>query len=93
MNKGIGAPVYGADAGDVFTVAHLLQQQPISDLSGEHAGVDVFQLEDALHHFGSCYFGFGTSHHCWSNTACLIVPECTILISIMGSAFYCISFN
>lgn len=80
MNRTIRAPVYGADAGDVFGLTHSLQQQPVSDLSGKHAGTDVFQVQDGLHDSGSCYFGFGAPHYCWSDASCLIV-------SAMGSDF------
>lgn len=80
MKKTVKEPVYGADAGHVFVVTHSLQQQPVSDLSGKHARIDAFQVQDGLHDSGSRYFGFGASHYCWSDASCLIV-------SVKGSDF------
>lgn len=75
-------PVDGADAGHTVLVTHLLQQQPVSDLPGEHGGVVVFQLEDLLHNLGSGHFGLRAPDQPGSDASCLIVPEQTMSISI-----------
>lgn len=71
-------PVDGADAGHTFPVAHLLQQQSVSDLPGEHGGVAAFQMQDRLHNGRCGYFGFRAPDHSWSDASCLIVPDLTI---------------
>lgn len=76
------APVDGADAGHTFPVAHLIQQQSVSDLPGEHGWIAAFQMQDRLHHGRCAYFGFGASDHSWSDAPCLVVPEFTILIAV-----------
>lgn len=75
-------PVDGTDAGHTVLVTHLLQQQPVSDLPGEHGGVVVFQLEDLLHNSGSGHFGLRAPDQSGSDASCLIVPEQTMSISI-----------
>lgn len=74
-------PVDGADAGHAVVVTHSLQQQPVSDLPGEHGGVGVFQMQDSLYNSGSGHFGLRASNHSWYDASCLIVPEFTVLIS------------
>lgn len=80
-------PVDGADAGHAVMVAHSLQQQLVSDLPGEHAGVGVFQTHDHLHNAGSGHFGLRASNQSWSNAACLIVPKLTIMSCQHGETF------
>lgn len=75
-------PIDGADAGHTVLVTHLLQQQPVSNLPGEHGGVVVFQLEDLLHNLGSGHFGLRAPDQSGSDASCLIVPEQTMSISI-----------
>lgn len=75
-------PVNGADAWHAFVVTHTLQQQPVSDLPGEHGGVSVFQVQDSFHNSGCGHFGLGASNHSWSDASCLIVPGLTIRISV-----------
>lgn len=76
------APVDGADAGQTFVATHSLQQQPVSDLPGEHGGVDVFQMQDRLHNSRCGNFGLGSSNHSWANASCLVVPGFRILLSV-----------
>lgn len=71
-------PVDGADAGHTFPVAHLLQQQSVSDLPGEHGGVAAFQMQDRLHNSRCGYFGFRAPDHSWSDAPSLVVPDLTI---------------
>lgn len=75
-------PVDGADAGCAVLVTHSLQQQPVSDLPGEHGGVGVFQIQDRLHNSGGGHFGLRASDHSWSDASCLIVPASTMLTSV-----------
>lgn len=72
-------PIDGADAGHTVVVAHSLQEQPVSDLPGEHGGVGVFQIQDHLHNSGSGHFGLRASNQSWSDAPCFIVPESTML--------------
>lgn len=50
-------PIDGADTGHTVIAAHLLQEQTVSDLPGEHGGMGVLQIQDHLHNSGSGHFG------------------------------------
>lgn len=83
INLRSSVPVDGADAGHTVLVTDSIQQQPVSDLPGEHGGVGVFQIQDGLHNSGSGHFGLRASDHAWSDASCIIVPASTMLISVI----------